>query len=330
MIKKTLQLLIVLFNCNLMLGQTVPSSCVAAPNIVSFYRDDADRLSVKRIIELNSNYIDSVNIPVQYDDTLLNALLAVYNATTLPERNDVVNTYNIHTFPNIGLRELSVAADSNLIWMQQLRNNVIPTGNTSVDNLISQYNLQVTNYTNYFNSFYYHVVRLGASSNYNIQALANRFDTINGVNYAERSNVCCDGSDIQATITPSYTELLYSYGWDDCQAGCINKHFWKFRVYSDCSVEFVQRYGSPISGFTSIKQNENEQTKLFPNPFINQIKIDGANNNSSYKLINSLGEIVAKGKIINSTILNLENISSGIYNLIIYSDSETKNFKIIK
>lgn len=99
-------------------GQIVPSSCSAPDSILSKYNDDADRLALRKIYRNNLTYKDSINIPQEHSDTVLNALIAVYNATTLPARDTVVNMFDIHSFPEIIMNGIEVAADSNLSWMQ--------------------------------------------------------------------------------------------------------------------------------------------------------------------------------------------------------------------
>ena len=65
-------------------SQAVPSSCTAPASIVSKYRKDANRLALRKIYLKNLPYQDSVLIPKTHADTVLNALVAVHNAGSLP------------------------------------------------------------------------------------------------------------------------------------------------------------------------------------------------------------------------------------------------------
>lgn len=244
--KKKLFFLIIFLGFKIAVGQTVVSSCSASASVVALYKDDADRLAVRKIFRIGSNYMDSIKISKLWSDTVLNALVAVYNATTLPARDSVVTMFNVHTFPNPVLNKIEVSADSNLAWMHQLQNNIIPTGNLSVDSLISDNNLHLSSYQNWFHFMPYQTAILQSDSNLNIVALANKFLSLPGVFYAEPSIYAGDGNEIQDSIYPTFVELNYSYGWGDCEAGCISRHFWKFRVFHDCSVEFVGSYGTPL------------------------------------------------------------------------------------
>lgn len=245
--KKIVLFLSIFVGVKIVIGQTVFSSCIAPDSIVALYKDDADRLAIKKVFRVGSIYTDSIKIPKLWSDTVMNALIAVYNATTLPARDTVISIYDIHTFPNPVLNNISVFADSNLTWMNQLQNNIIPTGNLSVDSLINDFGLNLSSYLDWWNSFPYHTAVFQSDSNYNIPAMVNRFLTIPGVFYAESSNYYGDGNDISDSIYSTFVELIYSYGWEDCPSGCINRRFWKFRVYYDCSVEYVGSYGTLLS-----------------------------------------------------------------------------------
>jgi hypothetical protein len=244
---KTLFLIFCSFLCpQLIISQTVVSSCSAPDSIKALYIGDADRLALRKIYNQNLTYTSNVIIPQTHADTVLKALIAVYNATTLPARNSVISQYNIHTFPNPGMNHLEVAADSNLTWMQQLKAGNIPTGNAQVDSLISDYDLTLQFYTNYNGWFPYHVVSFASDSNYNLPPLTDLFENVPGVMFSDPGTVIGDGNDISATIYPNYVQLAYSIGWEDCPSGCIYRHYWTFNVYYNCSVEYLGESGTNI------------------------------------------------------------------------------------
>ena len=309
-------------------GQIVVSSCLAPDSVIEKYQDDADRLTVKRIVALNSIYKDSVEIPKMWSDTILNALVAVYNATSLPARNTVVNL-NIHTFPSLTLRSMLVTADSNQIWMHQLHNNVVPTGYNTLDSLMSKYNLNLISYHDNFYMTLFHRVTFESDSNLNISALSNLFETLNGVSYSDPNNWCCDGDNIQCSIYPSFVKLVYSKGWNDCQSGCISRHYWEFKVYYDCSVEFVGEYGSPYSP-TTVQEIHEDVISIYPNPAKNQFVI---NTNSSDKNIIDIYDITDKHifseTVIGETLINVDNFENGIYTLVIKNGTRIINKKLM-
>jgi hypothetical protein len=227
-------------------SQIVSSSCSAPNSIKVLYSKDADRLALRKFYA--QNLVDTNNIFISqiHSDTVLRALIAVFNATALPARNAVILQYNIHTFLNPNMNTLYVAADSNLLWMQQLKAGNIPTGNMQVDNLISTYSLNKQNYNKFFGLFSYHVATFASGTNCNLPPLTVLFESITGVSFSEPASFVGDGNDISASIYANYIELTYSHGWGDCPAGCIYRHYWKFKVYYNCSVEFKGEYGTPL------------------------------------------------------------------------------------
>lgn len=314
----------------IVLGQVVTSSCTAEDSIMQKYTADADRLTVRDSYAYNLPYMDSIEISQTYSDTLLNALIAVYNATSLPARDTVVSMYEVHAFPNPNINLFAVAADSNLFWMQQLKNGVFPTGNSTIDSLSNLYNLYVYNYLNFNGLFSYDVVYFQSDSNYNVLVLSTLYQSIPGVVYTEPGGWGGDGNNITSTINTDHVELIYSIGWGDCPSGCISRRFFKFKVYYDCSVEFVNSYGSILPFFAGIEQNESVSMQISPNPFDNVLDFKGLNVNSDYILFNSVGQEIVRGQIIDNQLKNLESLPAGQYIIELKNEGQTSRFKVMK
>lgn len=309
-------------------GQKVKSSCTASETIKAQYRNDADRMATRRVFKVLSNYIDSSTIPKTWSDTILNALMAVYNADSLPARDTVVFLRKLHTFPNPVLNNFYMAADSNLPWMQQLRKDSLYVGKDSVGYLIKTYDLHVARYYR-INKFPYHIIIFESKRNYNLDVITRQFDKLGGVYYANKSRVEGDGNDIKDIVTKNFVELVYSFGWGDCSSGCTNKRYWKFNVYYDCSVEFKGSYGTKWDpGSVSNRVPQNMFVK--PNPFRDKIELLNFLANYEYRLFNSSGQMVRSAISHESTIDNLENLPQGIYFLQIIEGRNVRNFKLVK
>lgn len=324
-------LLILFFTSGLSFGQTVPSSCTAHDSIMARYDDDAGRLALKRIYDDNLIYTDSIIIPQEYSDSILWALIAVYNATDLPARDTVIEMYEIHTFPGYELHNLRLSADSTLPWMQNLRNYVIPSGNTKVDSLMTLYDLYIDEYSTNYGYFRYHTVTLKSDISYNLYALADIFNTIPDVYDSRPIEYAGDGNNITVQFNPDYTELIYSIGWMDCPSGCNSRRYWKFFVYPDCSVEFAGSYGSNL--VTSIEPEAfSNSAKIFPNPFNNVLFVDELlpGPGADYSIYNLMGQKVNGGSLKGNTITGLDKLSPGQYFLILFSDNYFITRKIIK
>jgi hypothetical protein len=308
-------------------GQTIPSSCSAPDSIKAKYIKDADRLALRRIYDEAFPYTDSIEIPQEFSDSMLNALISVYNAVSLPAWDTVVQMFNIHSFPDPEINLITITADSNLTWMQHLRNNDLPTGETTVDSLMSLYGFTVFAYMTYYGSFAYHEVVLKSDRNNNLLPLAAIFMTIPGVLESGPALIEGDGNDISAEVYPTYIELIFSYGWMDCPAGCVWRRFWKFDAYFDCSVEYVGSYGTPLAIDSHSVQ---DLIYLYPNPFTDHLYIEGTHFEYSYSLFNTSGQQILRGQAANNHITSLDALPSGEYFLIIEHMAIRTPYKLVK
>ena len=84
---------------------------------------------------------------------------------------------------------------------------------------------------------------------------------------------------------------------------------------------------------TSIYENSNSTISVFPNPASDQISIE-ANEylmGSEFAIYNSFGKSVRKGSITSKeTIVNLNDLATGIYYLIISDHYSIETIKLVK
>ena len=218
-------------------------NCDAPEPIRAFYHEDAKQLAV-RMMQMFQTYQDSVAIPDVLYKQAMRALLAVYNAVQIPERDTVVECLALHTFPRINMYSISVGLDANATWAQNLGNGIIPTGNAEVDGLLSHYNLSNSSSFSIGNLIF---VTLSTPDALNPVALATQFDAIPGVEFAEQNGTFGDGSDItfQPTLIED-VELTYRAAWGDCPAGCTSSRNWKFRIKLDCGAQLLDVWGEEL------------------------------------------------------------------------------------
>lgn len=332
---KKLVLLAVLILVQLHLkAQTVPSSCIAPAQIKASYQDDADRLALRETIRTNSSWIDSVEINPAVSSKYMDALIAVYNATSLPERDTVVSLLNLHANdPYLNFDALSIYADTGLTWMQAYKNHQLITGNPAVDSLTSNYSLD-SSHAYFYSSNSNGSVYLFFSQNQNLTSLGIKFETIPGVAQAQPDSYYgSTGKDIDGSIYTNFVGLSYHYAWEDCPMGCMYDRYWDFKVYSDCSVEFVQSYGDPFpSDYVTIEEYNKTSFSIWPNPFSDEINIDQPTTETySYKLIDIIGKVHQTGSIENGQISVKDQLPNGPYYLLLTSKSgKSIQFKLIK
>lgn len=203
------------------------------------YLEDANRLALR---DLLANGFSEVPIPQDAVQPYYDALVLVYNATALPARDTVVDVYGIHS-TGPATRSLLLQLLGTETWVERLARREIPTGDATVDTLLTRYSLTVASvYTLHDGDV---LITLGPLEPVNISALAQLFNGISGVRFAEPNNLIGDGNDIGGLIDGSRVLLDYSVGYGDCPSGCIARRFYHFAVRDDGTVEYLGASGSP-------------------------------------------------------------------------------------
>lgn len=284
-------ILFIVLTASIAEAQTTVSSCIAPDSVVAKYNDDADFLALQRILNTNSHHIDSAEIPQAWSDTIMHALLAVYNATSLPARDSVIEMYPIHHHHSLTLKPVSLSVYYDEPYLSQLQNGIFPTGYPDFDALIYKYYLHFVSVSSYRIAGRREVYFM-SDSNLNIEALKDTFATVNAS--ITDNSVMGSGDYIWDTVAADHITLTYSFGWGDCPSGCMWRHFWEFRVSYNCEVTYVRSYGDPLWGL-GIPQTKQGQLKIFPNPAANDLNIKGLTSLTHYAIYNMYGQLVSSG-----------------------------------
>lgn len=92
---------------------------------------------------------------------------------------------------------------------------------------------------------------------------------------------------------------------------------------------FVSKFEWPTIAYLSTNKTEKELLNIYPNPTKNIINISNINNFYSYKVYNSLGQIVKQNKLLESQI-NISDLTTGIYTLELIGKYKTQNTRFLK
>lgn len=313
-------------------SQTVVSDCSAPDSIIELYKDDAATLALRRIYDNNFTYQDSLIVPQEHMDTVLNALLAVHNAIVLPARDTVVNL-NIHSRKNISINAYEIKADTNLPWMQNLLNWNISSGHSQLDlfngyrqfYISSIFNLTWTNdaWIRFMAPYnYYNIVQLVEPVYY--------FPGLLGVN-TSAPQAYGDGPDITHEVFIDHVQLNYFYKWGDCAAGCTAHRKWTFNVYYDCTVEYVGSSGDELLPSAEVNPVQLTQLEVSPNPTTGIIVLTGMGEGTySYTITNLQGQLVEHELNTLEKVINISHLTSGQYILSVGNDKEISRSRIIK
>jgi len=310
-------------------AQIFSSSCTAPQAVVNSYQDDADRLVLERSINLSLPEADSVQILNVSSDTVMRALLSVYNLTgTMPAADTVVTMFDIHSFGNPPMKEFFFSADSTLPWMQQLSAGNLSTGEPTLDGIISALNVSLISYNPSGISGTAYVL-METDSNYNLEAFVDDIDALSGVQYCITNIWGGGGPDITAQINSDHVELTYSYGWGDCPSGCMNKRYWVIKAYYDCTDEFMGSSGSILTPGLGVGDSE-ISIAVYPNPCDDYIVVSGPASGYSFQITNMLGQVIKEGTELNTGQIPTSFLSPGVYSLSIESEGRKGVSKFIK
>ena len=211
-----------------------------------YYTEDAALLSVRRMHQIGGSLSNEVIIPSDIILMFYKSLIRVYNAMDLAARDSVISMYDIHAarrVPDVVLHELIVSVSLSRQWTHAWQEGNRLTGNTQIDDLILEYDLELDSFTLTHSGTSGYALLI-ADQPLNISALASHFEGIDGVNYAE-ANAWAGGSDdiIVSDVHWAWVLLDYSVGYGDCPAGCIYRRNWRFQVFFNNRVVYVGSWG---------------------------------------------------------------------------------------
>jgi hypothetical protein len=282
----------------------------------------------------DSKYKDSIRINRKWSKSYFEALLAVYNAKHLAASDTVVTFLNIHSY-NPGMCSLIVRADSNLLWMRKLSAEIIPSGDMTVDHFMQRYELKKTFYSALLQP---NTIVFKSDSNYNLFPLAHALRLRPGISSAEVDCLFGEGNDITDSVATDYIDLTYKYTWEDCPVRCGKKRFWKFRIYNDHKVEYIESYGDPLDPALRLSVEEGEDffsdVKVYPNPSKDKLYIESPQQNTpEFKLTitNTKGTTVyALDKFNTRDEIDLVFFANGTYFLRLENRKYHKLYRIVK
>lgn len=329
---------IIFYNIPNVSTQTLPSSCVASDSVKSAYYLDANQLALRMIIDQNLSSKDSIEVPEIYVNQVARELYAVYNLET-SERDTVIELLNAHAFPTTYRGDIlsSEFFNSNPI-ADSLQ--VIP----AVDSFCVKYNIYLE-YTHTLGGNTQYIYDINPK--YNQKAIINFLEPFFGSNSiipnAGGSGVYGVGpqTDIKREVFSNYSELEYRYLWEDCEMGCVFNHNWKFRIYPDCSVEYLGSSGDQLPNTLAVSaEKKSKDISLYPNPATDILNVSIPMNQHQLKVsifdktgkeiqVHNYSSSELKGNTFKKSI-DISNLSEGLYLCKFYFDGKQIIRKFIK
>lgn len=333
----------------------VASSCLVPSLLKSEYKRDVAQMAAYRLYQLQSPDTDLVQIPQVYTDSIFEGLAAIFNATSIPERDSVFNLYCVHNLnPFAGFGAYAgfiVKVDTNYAWTQAWQNLNTLTGDPLMDTILSKYNLTLTNFYNWTIGSY---AELSVDSSWNTNALMDSIYLVPGVLFAELNSYVGVSGKIAYEKIGNNKFYNFYFEYQDCFDGCDAYRNWKFKVNSDCSVEYLGLenwcywdqlgtlglcpFPAPINcnTFTPIEEinDKNVRAVIFPNPSAGffRVELSGfeANEIKILSIYDIHGKLVYTTEFRNNDIhIDLGNVSKGVYFAKINSSQAMLTRKIV-
>jgi len=319
------------------LNAQIPSSCDVSPILQNYYDPDVKHLALTRIYDQQSPAMDSIIIPQNYQDTIWEAMAAIFNLTDFPAKDSIFDMYCIHQYGSLYLfYNIGVKLEPTCTWSQNWHNLITTTGVPALDTLLSTYGFTVTEYLEAID-----VVILTTNQSINVRPVCDSIETFSGVIYAHPDSYIGDGDKINYSKTGTNRFLDFVIGYGDCMSGCTGSLTFKFQVYEDCSVQYFGSIFHPASGYSfpppvncnitmgleNVKNNAG--FRIFPNPVDNILNIQTYKTAIiNFSVINSLGRIVKTGQILKEAAIKMDNLPAGIYFLHSNDIQNQKSFSV--
>jgi len=306
------------------------SQCEIKPYIQNNYEFDAKLLALRDILS-NPTDPDHFNpyIPEARFTPYIEKLSAIYNnPNNDPEIDAIFNDFQIHAnqeynYP-IELKTIAFNVDTNVSWVEDFKNTGI-SGVPALDQLILDYQFSLDSFLD-LNGITIFFIKTDIEF-LNLNAIIGDFENVQDFNSVEiyydiielRFNYtgipyqindwAVEVSDI-IIDNDIFTFYLFS---GDCFAGCMYSESWSVQVTEDCQVELLSNESTILSNFS-----------IYPNPSTDIIHISGVNEENYVVKIYNI-----QGQLINEIPSNTQNIdvsyfSSGIYFLILETESNKK------
>jgi len=162
----------------------------------------------------------------------LDTTLAVdIDAALTAVRSELDTLAGIHAFPDYIPDELLLSSSAS--WTQPWREGNLMTGNEAIDSLTVTYQATAVEPggRDAFTLTYAQALKMSL--------LADVYEAVPGVVYAEPNYIDGDGNDIDAFRKDGVWHVAFSLGFGDCPAGCMYRYYWYVTVRPDLIVEPV-------------------------------------------------------------------------------------------
>ena len=307
--------------------------CSATAAVAARFHFDAKSLAFHRQIQ-GLGDSSTIAIPDSLYQRALKTLISVFQLTNDPARGEVFSFMHLfYGYPYRYPLSIYLAVDTSETWAKNFQSGVFPTGDPVVDNLVSTYQLKARPF---ITSMSTRTLVVDSPFPLNLFALSKAFSDAAGFKYAEPKPILGDGD---RTIIQSWADPMvidFSFGWGDCPAGCIYRHYWRFSVDDDCQAIFVESWGNPLPAVTTTAPAPIKHFTIFAQPGSPSIGLQvslSASMPFEVRIWNSLGQLQRRYRYQAAEVdemLDLGSAAPGLYLIELSAGNVREVRKIIR
>jgi len=206
------------------------------------YYADAAFIEFSEIVEDSLSKANQVFLNLSKINQYYTDLILIHKKSYLLGNSFFENFLGISNIEAPIMYMMFAIVDSSKGWIENIINGHNYTSIESIDSLINNYEVQFKNPIS-FNEDY--MINIYSDKPYNTYALSNKFLSTNEFNYFDPNGIIGDGGSIKFKTENNLRIYIYRLGWGDCEAGCMNNHYWEVSIDND-EVNLLTEYGDPL------------------------------------------------------------------------------------
>jgi hypothetical protein len=222
------------------------------------FKRDAARMALRMDMEKE----DARYLPVSISRENINSLYkALTNIYLNDETGKSVARCNIHTFPNPSIDHIVIIYKRNVDWAKPLTQGVNETTSPEINKLLDQYDLVIEKHVQWNDT--QDAITLRSKEPLNIAAVANQFESINGIVQVDLGLPKFGGNDVKAKRIAGGWEIDFIYAFGATAGGNGKQHIWKFKALDNGQVTLLKELGEPLPTWMRCDTNNSDNKVTF-------------------------------------------------------------------
>lgn len=209
--------------------------------LIRKFKRDAARLALRMEAQNEDLRYLNINIPKINIDNIYKVLTNIYLSDDTAKS---ITNCNVHTFPNPSIDHFVLIFNRNVAWANLLREGITETSNEDINDLLHEYDLIIEKHVQWNDT--QDAITIRSTEPLNMEALANEFYNIDGVEEIDFGLPKIEGNDIQVKRIANGWEVNYILKFGSHISGNGKTHIWSYQANDNGSVKFLSESGDPV------------------------------------------------------------------------------------